>query len=42
MSKAIPVLTVIGFLLQFLFIKVEHEEKYLPADFEVVEKKMYE
>ena len=33
MSKAIPVLTVIGFLLQFLFIKVEHEEKYLPAVF---------
>ena len=32
MSKAIPVLTVIGFLLQFLFIKVEHEEKYLQAD----------
>ena len=32
MSKAIPELTVIGFLLQFLFIKVEHEEKYLQAD----------
>ena len=31
MSKTIPVLTVIGFLLQFLFIKVEHDEKYLPA-----------